>query len=69
MGRDYALKLSLGTAVCQATAILQTILAVDLSMPWLREAANVGIPWGELLSCLPSRMGERTGSHDKSPVV
>ena len=40
MDRDYALKLRLGTAVCQATAILQTILAVDLSMPWLREAAS-----------------------------
>ena len=33
-------KLSLGTAVCQATAILQTVLAVDHSMPWLREAAS-----------------------------
>ena len=34
-------KPSLGTAVYRATAILQMILAVDLSMPWLREVASV----------------------------
>jgi hypothetical protein len=59
---------SLGTAVCQATAILQTILAVDNSMPWLREAAKlVGILGASCCFACHPEWGRGRGVTTKAP--
>jgi len=59
---------NLGMAVGQASEILRMIQAVVHQRIWLREAAKwVDIPWGELLSCLPSPNGGENGESRQKP--